>query len=405
MTPSIAACSPFCQRSLAGFRIERCDHAHHTRRRGRFQRLLSPPGRPRAGELRDRWPTGVRPAQQGLLDFDSRQRHPVDGSDLRFARGGVRRQDQSRDQRHHAVRTRPEALRHVSSPTTAPSARSGRRPRLAWAAARWGNFLVVNAERTGRFLDTPEFWPMHDTGNTGTLFDRMDFQPSGKDALHLNLMAARNWMQVPNTYDQARQDQKQKVVSFNIAPGYQHTIDARTLVTVNAFFRRDRVNYYPSRDPLRRFPGDPRARSFADEPRRPCGSRARAGAAQLEGRSECRPTRCWTKSSVSASPIRRYNAPGSPADTLGSLLPYDLSRGGRLYEFRGTGNHRSARALRAGLHHPGRPDAEHRSALRPLRRTHGRTGRPAARRVLLSVQGDRHGDPRRLQPHHGNSHQ
>ena len=57
-------------------------------------------------------------------------------------------------------------------------------------------------------------------------------------------------MQVPNTYDQARQDQKQKVVSFNIAPGYQHTLDARTLVTVNAFFRRDRVHYYPSRNPL-----------------------------------------------------------------------------------------------------------------------------------------------------------
>ena len=57
-------------------------------------------------------------------------------------------------------------------------------------------------------------------------------------------------MQVPNTYDQPRQDQKQKVVSFNIAPGYQHTLDARTLLSVNAFVRRDQVDYYPSRDPL-----------------------------------------------------------------------------------------------------------------------------------------------------------
>src|SRR5207244_2916991 len=64
----------------------------------------------------------------------------------------------------------------------------------------------------------------------------------------LDLLGARNWMQIPNTYDQPRQDQKQKVVSFNIAPGYQHTIDGRTLLSVNAFFRLDQVDYYPSRD-------------------------------------------------------------------------------------------------------------------------------------------------------------
>ena len=44
---------------------------------------------------------------------------------------------------------------------------------------------------------------MHDIGNSGTFFDRIDFKPGGKDALHLDLLAARNWMQIPNTYDQA----------------------------------------------------------------------------------------------------------------------------------------------------------------------------------------------------------
>ena len=60
----------------------------------------------------------------------------------------------------------------------------GEEATLGLGSPRWGNFLAVNAERTGRFLDTPEFWPMHDVGNTGTLFDRLDFQPGGKDALH-----------------------------------------------------------------------------------------------------------------------------------------------------------------------------------------------------------------------------
>ncbi len=72
----------------------------------------------------------------------------------------------------------------------------------------------------------------------------------GRDAFHLNLFGARNWFQIPNTYDQPGQDQRQKASTFNFAPGYQHTFGANTLLTVNPFYRRDRVNYYPSRDPF-----------------------------------------------------------------------------------------------------------------------------------------------------------
>ncbi len=210
----------------------------------------------------------------------------------------------------------------------------GEEATLGLGNARWGNFLVFNAERSGRFLDTPEFWPMHDKGNAGTLFDRMDFQPGGKDALHLNLMASRNWMQVPNTYDQALQDQKQKVVSFNIAPGYQHTIGARTLLTANAFFRRDRVDYYPSRDPRN------------DSPATLAQDRSLTNFG-IHGDFACVQGRHNWKAGLNASRTLldeefrlgitdpAYNAPGSPA-YLASLLPYDLSRGGRPYEFRGT---------------------------------------------------------------------
>ena len=67
---------------------------------------------------------------------------------------------------------------------------------------------------------------------------------------HLNLFTARNWFQVPNSYDQLTQDQKQRVLTWNIAPGYQHTFNAHTLLTVNPYVRRDQVNYYASRDPF-----------------------------------------------------------------------------------------------------------------------------------------------------------
>jgi hypothetical protein len=119
---------------------------------------------------------------------------------------------------------------------------------FGFGGAKFGNFVAANAVRSGRFLDTPEFRPVHGTGNNGTVLDRLDYQPSAKDALHLNLFAARNWFQVPNTYDQPGQDQRQRSLSFNIAPGYQHTFNARALLTLNPFFRQDQINYYPSRD-------------------------------------------------------------------------------------------------------------------------------------------------------------
>jgi hypothetical protein len=109
-----------------------------------------------------------------------------------------------------------------------------------------GNFLAVDGIRSGRFLDTPEFTAIHDIGNNQTVFDRFDFQPSSKDVFHLNLFAARNWIQIPNSYDQLPQDQRQRVLTWSIAPGYQHTINEHMLLTVNPYIREDQFNYYPS---------------------------------------------------------------------------------------------------------------------------------------------------------------
>jgi hypothetical protein len=113
-----------------------------------------------------------------------------------------------------------------------------------------GNFLALDGTRSGRFLDSPELMPFHDVGNNETIFDRFDYQPTATNIFHLNLFAARNWIQVPNDYDQLSQDQKQRVLTFNIAPGYQHVFNSHTLLTVNPYIRKDQFNYYASRDPL-----------------------------------------------------------------------------------------------------------------------------------------------------------
>ena len=125
---------------------------------------------------------------------------------------------------------------------------------IGFGNTKFGNFIAVDGVRSGRFLDTPEFNRIHDIGNGQTIFDRFDYQPSNKDVFHLNLFTARNWIQIPNDYDQLAQDQHQRVLTWNIAPGYQHTFNSHTLLTVNPYVRKDQFNYYPSRDQFADFP-------------------------------------------------------------------------------------------------------------------------------------------------------
>jgi hypothetical protein len=117
---------------------------------------------------------------------------------------------------------------------------------IGFGTKRIGEFLALNGSRSGRFLDTPEFAANHDIGNNGSVFNRLDFQPDTNNAFHLNMFFARNWFQIPNTFEQPDQDQRQRVISFNIAPGYQHIFNEHTLLTINPFIRHDQVNYYPS---------------------------------------------------------------------------------------------------------------------------------------------------------------
>ena len=241
---------------------------------------------------------------------------------------------------------------------------------LGYGTTKFGNFLTIDGIRSGRFLDTPEFAAIHDIGNNESIFDRFDFQPNGKDAFHLNLFTARNWFQIPNDYDQLAQDQHQRVLTWNIAPGYQHTFNTRTLLTINPYIRKDQVNYYASRDP------------FADTPATQSQSRqllnwgVKADLAVTAGRHNLKfgldqkqtrllenfgfgitdPTFNDTCINPDGSPAGdtltnpsqcaaagfEPNTTGNP-DVTGtpfapSLLPFDLTRGGRLFSFHAAAN-------------------------------------------------------------------
>jgi hypothetical protein len=119
---------------------------------------------------------------------------------------------------------------------------------VGFGSQKIGNFLSMEAARSGRFLDSPEFTPFHDIGNHESIFDRLDYQPDTREIFHLNLFLARNWIQIPNDYDQLSQDQRQRVATWSIAPGYQRTLNPHALLTVNPYIRKDEFFYYPSRD-------------------------------------------------------------------------------------------------------------------------------------------------------------
>ena len=228
--------------------------------------------------------------------------------------------------------------------------------------SNWGNFLVADSSRSGRFLDTPEFTPFHDKGNTETIFDRVDYEPGAHDSLHLNLFGARNWFEIPTTYDQLTQDQRQQATTISFAMGYQHTFNAQTLLSVNPFFRQDHVQYYPSADPF----ADNPATISQDRHLTNWGTRAdisyASGIHNLKVGTQLMQTRlnenfglgitdagfnpvCLTSAGgpvitpnvTSASSCAGLGYTANPNLAPG-LVPFDLTRGGSLFHFRGASN-------------------------------------------------------------------
>jgi hypothetical protein len=144
---------------------------------------------------------------------------------------------------------------------------------LSYGGANWGNFIAANGVQTGRFLDPPEFTVMHDKGNEANVFDRIDSKPSIADSINLNLGFTRSWFQTPNSFDAENatawngltvdngglgpnglpvgpQDQRSRILTYNIAPTWTHLLNPNTVLTVGGFARHDQYNYYPSDNPF-----------------------------------------------------------------------------------------------------------------------------------------------------------
>ena len=144
---------------------------------------------------------------------------------------------------------------------------------LAYGGKNWGNFISASGLNSGRFLDPPEFVVMHDKGNEENLFDRVDYQLSAADSIHVNLGYTRSWFQTPNSYDAQNAtpwngvvvsndgldpdgnvvgatDQRSQIRTFNIAPSWTRLLSTTAVFTLGGFVRHDQFNYYPSSNPF-----------------------------------------------------------------------------------------------------------------------------------------------------------
>jgi len=252
--------------------------------------------------------------------------------------------------------------------------------RLAFGGQKWGNFIAANGLNTSRFLDPPELRAIHDKGNEENLFDRVDYQVSGADTIHTNFQYTRSWFQTPNTIDNLNrdpnatnpltgaqlpaQDQRAQIKTFNIAPVWTRLISSTTLFTLGAFVRQDQFNYYPSAnvfaDGTGLIPGGSSA--TLNQQRKLTNAGLRSDVSYVKGIHNIKAGATFQHTFLTENfnfgitdPV--FNAvcldasanpdpsptPTNPAQCanganpgfLPILLPFDLTRGGALFPFRG----------------------------------------------------------------------
>src|ERR1700744_1824503 len=256
---------------------------------------------------------------------------------------------------------------------------------LGYGGQNWGNFFELDGLNTGRFLDPPEFTVFHDKGNEQNIFDRVDYNLTKVDSVHVNFNYSRSWFQTPNAFDNlnvsnilsggtganpvfgnvGNTDQRSKIGTFNIAPTYTRIVGNNAIFNFGGYVRRDGYNYYPSGNPLADL-GPPNLQtSSISQYRTLTNAGLHSDFSYVKGRNNIKvgavygqtflrendslgvvyPTYAFSAPCIDANgnPLPGYFAPSEcPGGVSGQnpayrplLAPYDLTRGGGLYNYFG----------------------------------------------------------------------
>jgi hypothetical protein len=256
---------------------------------------------------------------------------------------------------------------------------------LSYGGKNWGNFIEADAMNSGRFLDPPEFQVFHDKGNEQNFFDRVDYNFSAANSMHLDMNYSRSWFQTPNSFDSldvqnvvsggtsanpvfanvGDADQRSKIGTINISPTYTRIVSDNSVLNVGAFVRRDEYNYFPSDNPLADLGPANLQTSSIQQYRTLTNSAVHADYSYSKGIHTFKagaqygqtflsendrlgivdPTYSFSAPCVDAegNPVAGYSDPSQcPGGTasqnpayLAVLAPYDLTRGGSAYNYAG----------------------------------------------------------------------
>jgi len=241
---------------------------------------------------------------------------------------------------------------------------------LGYGGKNWGNFISASGLNSGRFLDPPEFTVMHDKGNEENLFDRVDYQLTSTDSIHLNFGYTRSWFQTPNTFDSQNAtawncvvvcngglgpngevvgpaDQRSQIKTFNIAPSWTRLLSSNAVFTLGAFVRRDQFNYYPSSNPFADLGPTNLQRETVGQNRKLTNAGLRSDISYVKGIHSIKLGAVYQQTFLdeldslgivdpTLLPVTFGCPNGSPApDPCAVLPPYDLTQGGHLFVFNG----------------------------------------------------------------------
>jgi len=236
---------------------------------------------------------------------------------------------------------------------------------LGYGGEKWGNFISVSGLNTGRFLDPPEFTVIQAKGNEENLFDRIDYQVSKADSIQLNLGFTRSWFQNPNSFDNVLHtgqtdpsgdplgptDQRSQIKTFNIAPSWTRLLSANSVFTLGGFVRKDQYNYYPSPNAFDDL--SPIQQETIAQDRSLTNAGLRAAFSYVKGMHNLKVGATYQQTFLDENDRLGIVDTGllpSLTDANGNacfvngvalgapcsnLLPFDLTRGGGLFDFRG----------------------------------------------------------------------
>ncbi len=236
---------------------------------------------------------------------------------------------------------------------------------FGYGGQNWGNFISASGLKTGRFLDPPEFTVIHAKGNEENVFDRVDYRLSKADTVQVNLGFTRSWFQNPNSFDNLLHtgqtdpagnplgptDQRSQIRTFNVAPSWTRLLNANAVLTVGGFVRHDQYNYYPSGNLFDDL--SPIQQETVAQDRSLTNAGVRSSFSYVKGAHNIKLGATYQQTFLNENDNLGIvdgrllpsltDANGNPCFVNGvavgspcsDLLPYDLTRGGGLFGFRG----------------------------------------------------------------------